>query len=421
MLGAGRGAAFYVGALVGPGVLIVPALAAKAAGPASILAWALLLVVSIPLAMTFSLLGTRHPVPGGVSEYVREAFGADAASVTGMCFLMAVVLGAPAISVVGGYYVSSLTGSAHALALALGACMLGAVLLANCLGLRVSSGLQLGFAAVLVGLIAVAVAGALPGHATRHWEPFAPHGWLAVGTAGNILIWLFIGWEAMAQLAGDFGNPTRDLPRAVVLAFCVMAVLYAGLAVATITVPGTSGSRVPLADLTSSGFGRPGRDVTAFLAVALTMGTMNVYIGSAAKLASSLAQSHALPRWLAAGAVRDIPRRPLFLFALTSALLLGTLAGGVSTSFLVRATSACFIGVYLLALSAAATYLPGKARLAAISGLVPIVVLALFSLYFLVAPAIAAAIALVLRRHQAPLGPSPERRLGSFLSGGSRR
>ncbi len=46
---------------------------------------------------------------------------------------------------------------------------------------------------------------------------------------------------------------------------------------------------MPLADLISVGFGRAGRDATAVLAVALTMGTMNVYMGGAAKLVASLA------------------------------------------------------------------------------------------------------------------------------------
>ena len=80
------------------------------------------------------------------------------------------------------------------------------------------------------------------------------------------------------------------------VAFGVVTVLYIGLAVATIGVTGGTNSRVPLADLISVGFGRVGRDATAVLAVALTMGTMNVYLGGAAKLAASLAQEGALPR-----------------------------------------------------------------------------------------------------------------------------
>src|SRR3954452_14937917 len=92
-LGVVRGAALYVGALIGPGVLLVPALAVQAAGAASIVAYATLLVLSAPLAITFAALGVRHPVAGGVTAYVREGFGDAAAAVTGGCLLAAGFLG----------------------------------------------------------------------------------------------------------------------------------------------------------------------------------------------------------------------------------------------------------------------------------------------------------------------------------------
>ena len=398
-LGVWRGAALYVGALVGPGVLLVPSLAAAAAGPASILAWAGLMLFSVPLALTFAALGVRHPVAGGVSAYVREGLGRAAAAVTGGWFLAAVCLGAPAVSLIGGYYVAELTGSGTALAAAVGLAMFAVVLLANSLGLRVSSGLQLWLSSTLIGVIVVAVAVALPSRATEHWTPFAPHGLWAAGTAASILVWLFVGWEAVAQLAGDFADPERELPRAIAIAFGVVTVLYVGLATATIAVTSDTGSRVPLADLIAVGFGRAGRDATAVLAVALTMGTMNVYVGGAAKLAAALAEDGALPAWLANGAPRSVPRRPLVPIALVGTALLGALvAGAGSTDDLVRATSACFVAVYLLALGSAIRILAGKIRSAAASAFLLIAVVAFFSASFLLVPLAVAVLALAVRR-----------------------
>ena len=398
-LGIWRGAALYVGALIGPGVLLVPSLAAASAGPASILAWAALLLFSAPLAITFAELGVRHPVAGGVSAYVREGFGADAAAVTGAWFLTAVLIGAPAVSLIGGFYVADLTGSGTATAAAVGLAIFGAVLFANTLGLRVSSGLQFALSTVLVAVIVVAVAVALPSRAGDNWTPFAPHGWWAIGTAASILVWLFVGWEAVAQLAGDFRDPARELPKAIAIAFGVVTFVYIGLAVATIAVTSDSGSRVPLADLIAVGFGRAGRDATAVLAVALTMGTMNVYIGAGAKLAAALAEDGALPRWLAEGAPTSVPRRPLVLIAVPAVALLALLVAGVgSTSGLVRATSACFVCVYLLAIGSAVRILDGAGRAAAIVALALIAVVAVFSSFYLLVPAVVAAIALVLRR-----------------------
>ncbi len=402
-LGVVRGSALYVGALIGPGLLLVPALAAQAAGAASILAWGGLLVLSAPLAVTFAALAVRHPVAGGVSVYVREGLGAAAGAVTGGWFLTAVLLGAPAVSLIGGYYVADLTGSGTPVAAAVGLAMFAAVLAANLFGLRISSGFQLALSSVLIVVIAIAVAVALPSRGGDNWTPFAPHGWWAVGAAANVLVWLFIGWEAVAQLAGDFRRPEHDLPRAMALAFGVVTALYVALAVATIGVTADTGSRVPLADLVAVGFGRAGRDATAVLAVALTMGTMNVYLGGAAKLTAAIAAEGALPRWLAGDAHRSVPRRPLFLIATVGAALLAVLlAGASSTEDLIRATSACFVAVYALALISAIRILDGRVRLAAGFTLVLILALAVFSSWFLFVPVVSGAGALALRRSLRP-------------------
>jgi amino acid efflux transporter len=397
-LGVVHGAALYVGALIGPGLLLVPALAVQAAGAASIVAWGALLVLAAPLAVTFAVLGARHPVAGGVSAYVREGLGDSAGAVTGGWFLTAVMIGAPAVSLIGGYYVADLTGSGTAVATVVGLAMFAAVVTANLFGLRVSAGFQLALSSVLIVVMAVAITVALPSRARDHWTPFAPHGWWAIGTAANILVWLFIGWEAVAQLAGEFRRPAHDLPRAVGLSFAVVTVLYVGLAVATIGVTAGTTSKVPLADLVSVGFGGAGRDATAVLAVALTMGTMNVYIGGTAKLTAALAQERALPGWLAGDAHLSVPRRPLAVIAVADvAVLCGLLAGAATTSDLVRATSACFIAVYLLALASATRILNGRARMVAAVAVVTVAVLALFSSWFLLVPLAAAAASLAVR------------------------
>jgi len=251
---------------------------------------------------------------------------------------------------------------------------------------------------VLVVVIATAVGVALPSRAANNWTPFAPHGWWAVGDAANILMWLFIGWEAMAQLAGEFRRPRRDLPRAMALAFGVVAFLYVGLAVATIAVTGGGGSKVPLADLVAVGFGRAGRDATAVLAVALTMGTMNVYTGGSAKLAAALANEGVLPRWLGGDAQRSIPRRPLLVLAIVGTVLLVALGAGFSSAAdLVRATSACFVAVYVLSLTSAVRILSGRTRAAAVVSLALVGVVAVFSSTFLLVPLAAAAVALTAR------------------------
>ena len=54
-----QGTALYVGAVLGTGVIALPALAARVAGPASLLSWLGLVIVSAPLAATFAALADR--------------------------------------------------------------------------------------------------------------------------------------------------------------------------------------------------------------------------------------------------------------------------------------------------------------------------------------------------------------------------
>jgi len=398
VLTATRGAALYVGALLGPGLLLLPALAAQVAGPASVLAWAALMLLSAPIAATFAALAVRHPVSGGVAAYVDEAFGPTAAAVTGLCFLTSIVIGSPAVALMGAYYVADLTGAGQGAAVVIALAIWGTVLLANVFGLRVSSGVQLGLSALLVAVIAVAVLVAVPGRAGTGWTPFAPHGWWAVGSAAAGLVWLVIGWEAMAQLAGDFRDPGRDVPRAVAWGFGIVTLIYVGVSVAAVVVPADANSRVPLADLVGAGFGAVGRDATAVLALVLTMGGMNVYIGSGAKLAAALAVEHALPAWLAGGSVRSVPRRPLLVLVATAAATFVPLfLGLVGPAAVVAATSACFVGVYLLTLAAARKMLTGPVRVAATVALVLFCMLTPFLRWYLLLPIASAGLAVLLR------------------------
>src|SRR3954471_13782119 len=119
--------ALYVGAVLGPGVLLLPALAARIAGPASVLAWAGLLALSIPLAITFAALGVRWPEAGGTASYVRAVFGARAGRATGWWFVAGVAVGAPAVALIGGFYVAELVGGGRSTAVVAAVAMVAMV------------------------------------------------------------------------------------------------------------------------------------------------------------------------------------------------------------------------------------------------------------------------------------------------------
>jgi amino acid efflux transporter len=383
--------ALYIGAVLGPGVLFIPAVAAREAGPASILAWAGLLALSIPLAATFAALGTRQPEAGGTAAYVRKAFGPRAGTATGWWFLGGVVIGAPAVALVGGFYVAELLDAGRGVAVAAAVAMIAIVLVANAASLHTTARLQLALAAVLAALLLVAVLAALPHSEASNWTPFAPNGWVAIGGAASVLMFSFVGWEAGSHLAGELKDPARQLPRAIGVAVAVVIVLYLGLAAATIGVGTTSD--VPLADLMGAGLGDTGRRITALLAVLLTMGTMNTYVAAGTRLAGALAQEGNAPAFLA------VPRYALTATALiTGGLVLLLAVELIDPDTLMRATSALFIAVYVTATAAGNRLLEGGARLASRVAFVAVLVVFVFSGAYILVPLAIVALTRLARR-----------------------
>src|SRR4051794_17286721 len=355
-----QGAALTIGAVLGTGVISLPALAVHEAGPASLLAWAGLLLLSIPLATTFAALGARYPDGGGVSTYARRAFGARAATVVGWCFYFAIPIGAPTAAGFAGAYVADSAGGGRQTQLLATGGIIGLVAAMNWFGLRVSGRIQLVIAFVLGGLLLAATLVSLPHAELGNLTPFAPHGWLAVGSAAALLVWAFAGWEAVTSLSAEYRNPARDIGRATGIAIGVIAVLYLGVAVATVTVLGEHTSKAPLSDLLVLGFGDAARPVTTVVAVLLSVGAMNAYFAGGARLGAALARDGSLPIWLARGGTTGaVPRRSLGVVTLggMASLAVITVSGATLEAPLLMITGS-FTLVYVVGTASALRLLP---------------------------------------------------------------
>jgi amino acid efflux transporter len=408
-----QGAAVSIGAVLGTGVVGLPALGAKIAGPASLIAWAVLILLSIPLASTFAALGARYPDAGGVSTYVRQAFGARTAAAVGWCFYFAVATGAPAAALFGGAYVESAFGGGRRTALLTSAVVIAIVAATNAGGVRVSGRVQLMLAAVLVTLLVVTTILALPHAHVANLHPFAPHGWSAIAPAAAVLVWGFAGWEAVTSLAADFHRPDRDLPRSTAIAIIVVGVLYLAIAATSILVlgPKTGTTQAPLSELLAISVGGPVKVITAIIALLLTIGAMNAYFAGASKLGAALGRDGAFPPWFAKGSeVGDVPRRSLAVVTALSALALAIVAiGGISSRPSVLLTTGSFVLVYLLGTAAAVKLLPPRtwARRAAIFALASSVVLMVITGVYVLWALVVAGAALLYNRRRRRLGATP--------------
>ncbi|MEU4605577.1 amino acid permease [Kribbella sp. NPDC023972] len=403
-LSLGQGTALYVGAVLATGVIALPALAADVAGPASLLAWLGLAVVSAPLAATFAALGARHPDSGGVATYARLAFGDRAAAVVGWCFYLPVPVGGPAAALWAGGYVESALGGEQSTVFATMLALLVVVPVTNAFGIQVTGRVQIILAGLLTLFLGIAVALSLPHADLANLQPFAPHGWQAIGPAAALLVWSFVGWETVTYLTAEFRRPARDVPRATAIAVIVIGVLYLSVAFATITVlgPQAADTDAPLGDLLAIGLGANARVLAAIAALLLTFGAMNAYYAGAAKLGAALARDGALPAWLSRGSSAGVvPRRSLVVLgALSTVTAVVVVAAEVEPRPLVLLTTGLFVTVYAVGVAAAVRLLPrrSKARFAALVAQGAVVILLLMAGPYLVWPLVVTVAALLYLR-----------------------
>jgi amino acid efflux transporter len=394
-----RASALYIGALFGPGLLLLPGLAAQQAGPASIIAWVALLGLSAIFATVFAALGKAVPGAAGAAGYAAAGLGRRAATVTRWWFLAGVVAGAPIVCLIGASYVTALTGAGIGqgpLARAgVAAGLLLAVLGLALGGVRASTMAQLLLVALLIVVVVTAVAGSSPAARPATWTPFAPHGWLSIGRAAATLMLSFVGWEAVAPLSGRLH--AGQLSRVIGIAFTVTAVLYLGLAVATVSCLGRGANlTVPLADLLQLAIGPAGRAVAAAAALILTAGSVNAYISGASEMLRELTAVSGQKGPNGPGHAPRLSAHALLgVIALVGLVLLGLSALGLADIVaLVSVPTAMFLCVYLSCTAAATRILTGPTRVAAaVAVLAVLAVLAFCGWQALLAVAVVATVA----------------------------
>lgn len=320
-LGLVQGTALYIASVLGTGILVLPGLAASAAGPASIVAVAAVLVLSIPLAGTFAALSARYPDAGGVASFVRRALGGTAARMTGYWFYFGVCVGAPVLAVLGGEYVVAVLGIDRSAVPIIGFAVFVPPFVINWFGVRVAGWVQFVLTGLLIAVVVGVVAATFPAVEVSNFEPFLPNGWSGVGVAISLFVWAFAGWEVGTHIAGEFRNPRRTIPLATAIAVAVVGVAYLALQFVTVAVLGdrAGDSQVPLLDLVETTAPGIGPVLVAIIAAIVTVGVMNAYLPAFGKLGAALGRDGDLPRFFAKGAADgEVPRRAL---ALTGVLI----------------------------------------------------------------------------------------------------
>lgn len=372
-LGLWQGVSLYVGSVLGSGVLVLPAIAADTAGPASVLAWLGLVLLSVPLALTYAALSRQRADAAGFSDAIERAFGPRWGAVAGWLFLAQVPMGTSVVALIAGEYGASVLGGGQDLAFALGTALVVTAYALNFVGLRVSATAQLVTLAVIVAGLALIVGRALPEVEPRAFTPFFSKGPVAVGLAAVQLFWAFVGWEAITPLAREFKDP-RDIWRASMLAVGIVALVYLPLAVVTIGAVGQGDgahAQTPLVLLAAKVFGPSASRVVGISGLLLSFIPVNAYVAGTSRLAFALGERRQLPAWLGVTSASGTPHRALAaLCAVVLVALTVTWVGGLRIADLLPFSTSSFLATYVLSMAAAARLLRPPLSYAALLSLV---------------------------------------------------
>ncbi|MFE6053005.1 amino acid permease [Kitasatospora sp. NPDC056446] len=355
--------ALVMGNIIGGGIFMIPAAVAPY-GTVSLLAFAVLTVGAIALALVFGQLARRNPRTGGPYVYAREAFGDFAGFLSAWSYWITTWVSNAALAVAAvGYLGVLLPPVGHSMALSITAALAFQWLpaLANLAGTRYVGAVQL-VSTVLkfIPLLLVSVGG-LFFFDPKNLGPFDANGqgWAGGMTAAAaILLFSYLGVESAAMSAGKVRDPERNVGRASVLGTTGAAVVYL---LGTLAVFGSVAherlvhSTAPFSDAVNAMFGGSwGGTVIAVAALVSMTGALNGWTLLAAQAPYAAAKDGLFPAAFAKER-RGVPTFGVLVsVALASALTVLNFASGAKGAFdiLVLVTTFTATVPYLLSTAA---------------------------------------------------------------------
>lgn len=314
-----QGVALYIGSVLGGGILVLPSLAAGQSGPASLLAWFIVTLFSLPVALLFGLLSAQHPTNGGLSDFGRAAFGQHAGNLAGWLYLFVLPFGQPAVMMSGMYYLAYALGLPRYTTVLLAFSVITTAVVVALAGKRLAARVQMLIVMAIALILAWTFFIGIPHIEPSHFTPFMPKGISSIGATVALVMWSYIGVENLSFIAEDFENPKRDMVKTVLIGTALVTILYLGASCLTIGVLSPEQwvvTRAPFAEIALQCAGH-----TAMLAVT----GVGLFIVSASALASiwggsnlcaSLAKQGALPKPLSRR-IQGIPRPAIITIWLT--------------------------------------------------------------------------------------------------------
>lgn len=234
------------GVVVGVAIFILPGIAAKYAGPATMISTVIAGLACACIALPYAELASMVPITGGVYTYAYTIMGQVVAWLVGWNMLLASSVASSEMAFGWSSYIQTLLSSAGIhLPRAIGAgpfdggiinlpaviivLFIGTLLV---IGTRQSAKVTVTIVILKLSLIAVFVALAVPHIRLANWIPFLPFGIAGVFKSAAIWFSAFLGFDSITSTAEECKDPGRALPIGILGALAIAGVVYIAVAAA---------------------------------------------------------------------------------------------------------------------------------------------------------------------------------------------
>ena len=297
-LGLADAAFIGLGSMIGAGVFAVWAPAAQAAGAGLLIGLGIAAFIAYCNATASAQLAAVHPTSGGTYSYGRAELGQWWGFIAGWCFVIGKLASCAAMALVFAAYAAP-PGWERPIAVA----AVAALAIVNLFGVtRTAQLIRVIVVMVLLGLAVVVAAGvSVPSHPIAASTLFEG-GAFGILQAAGLLFFAFAGYARIATMGEEVRDPSRTIPRAIVIALATTIVIYAVVAVIAITTlgPALATSAAPLADVVAAAGWSWAQPVVRVAAAAASLGALLALIAGIGRTGLAMAREGDMPRYFAA-------------------------------------------------------------------------------------------------------------------------
>ena len=400
--------AIAINGIIGAGIFGLPSNVYKLIGTYSLIAFVACALVVALIILCFAEVSSRFDETGGPYLYAREAFQPAVAFEIGWLIWLARMTAFAAncnllINYLSYFWMPATTPLWRASIIVLVVIALAVI---NLLGIRQAAIVSNAFTVGKLVPIIIFIAAGLFFLNPQAFE-FGPSPTTAdFSKSVLLLVYAFTGFEMATIPAGEVRDPQRSLPRALLIAILVVAILYILIQVVCVgTLPGLAQSQKPLADAGSQFLGAAGGAIISAGAIISITGNLNILLLSGSRLPFAMAEQKQLPAFV--GSIHRKFFTPYASILITAGLMLFLTLKSSFVAALTISTIARLVtyGATCLALPvfryrkeipAAVFRLPGGTIIAILSLLLIVWLLLNATLNEVRATAIAAAVGLVI-------------------------